>query len=55
LELVSSSSNDLQTPVHREKEAAQTLLVPMASNGLGEKSESAAFLSRDALGLSLVS
>ena len=54
-ELVSSSSNDLQTPVHREQEAAQTLLVPMASNGLGEKSESAAFLSRHALGLSLVS
>ena len=44
-----------KAPVHREKEAAQTLLVPMASNGLGEKSESAAFLSRHALGLSLVS
>ena len=44
-----------QAPVHREQEAAQTLLVPMASNGLGEKSESAAFLSRHALGLSLVS
>src|SRR5512147_1038439 len=29
LELVSSSSNDLQTPVHREQEAAQTLLLPM--------------------------
>ena len=42
-------------PVHREQEAAQTLLVPMASNGLGEKPESAAFLSKDALGLSLVS
>ena len=55
LELVSSSSNDLQTPVRREMEAAETLLVPMASNGLGEKSESAAFLSRHALGLSLVS
>ena len=41
-----------KAPVHREQEAAQTLLVPMASNGLGEKSESAAFLSKDALGLS---
>ena len=44
-----------QAPVHREQEAAQTLLVPMASIGLGEKPESAAFLSKDALGLSLVS
>ena len=44
-----------KAPVHREQEAAQTLLVPMASNGLGEKSESAAFLSKDALWLSLVS
>ena len=44
-----------KAPVHREQEAAQTLLVPMVSNGLGEKPESAAFLSKDALGLSLVS
>ena len=44
-----------KAPVHREQEAAQTLLVPMASNGLGEKPESAACLSKDALGLSLVS
>ena len=44
-----------KAPVHREQEAAQTLLVPMASKGLGEKPESAAFLSKDALGLSLVS
>ena len=44
-----------KAPVHREQEEAETLLVPMASNGLGEKSESAAFLSKDALGLSLVS
>ena len=43
-----------KAPVHREKEAAQTLLVPMASNGLGEKSESNAFLSKDALGLWIV-
>ena len=41
--------------VHREQEAAQNLLVLMASNGLGEKPESAACLSKDALGLSLVS
>ena len=34
-----------KAPVHTEQEAAQNLLVPMASNGLGEKSESAAFLS----------
>ena len=39
-----------KTPVHREQEAGQTLLVPMASNGLGEKPESAAFLNKEALG-----
>ena len=39
-------------PVHREQEAAQSLLVPMASTGLGEKPESAACLRKDALGLS---
>ena len=44
-----------KAPVHREQEAAQTLLVPMASRDLGEKPESAAFLSKDALGMSLVS
>ena len=44
-----------KAPVHREQEAAQTILVPMASRELGEKPESAAFLSKDALGLSLVS
>ena len=44
-----------KAPVHREQEAAQNLLVPMASNLLGEKPESAAFLSKDALGLSVVS
>ena len=42
-------------PVYTEQEAAQTLLVPMASTGLGGKPESAAFLSKDALGLSVVS
>ena len=41
--------------LHSEQEAAQNLLVPMASIVLGEKPESAAFLSKDALGLSLVS
>ena len=44
-----------KAPVPREQEAAQTLLVPMASRDLGEKPVSAAFLSKDALGLSLVS
>ena len=44
-----------KAPVHREQGAAQNLLDPMASNGLGEKPERAAFLSKDALGLSLVS
>ena len=39
-----------KAPVHREQEAAQTLLVPMARNGLGGKPESAAFLSKHALG-----
>ena len=44
-----------KAPVHREQEAAQTLLVPMGSNGLGEKPESSAILSKHALGLRLVS
>ena len=39
-----------KAPVHREQEAAQNLLGPMASNGLGEKPESVAFLNKDALG-----
>ena len=42
-------------PVYTEQQEAQTLLRPMASTGLGGKPESAAFLSKDALGLSLVS
>ena len=41
-----------KAPVHTEQVAAQTLLVPMASNGLGEKPESAAILSKQSLGLS---
>ena len=44
-----------KAPVHREQEAAQTLLVPMVSNGLGEEPERAAFRSKHALGLNLVS
>ena len=43
-----------KAPVHTEQEAAQTLLVPMASRDLGGKPESAAFLSKHALALSLV-
>ena len=42
-------------PVYTEQQEALTLLVPMASTGLGGKPESAAFLSKDALGLSVVS
>ena len=44
-----------KAPVPREQEAAQTLIVPMASNVPGGKPKSAAFLSKHALGLSLVS
>ena len=44
-----------QAAVQREQEAAQTLLVPMARRDLGEISESAAFLNKEALWLSLVS
>ena len=42
-------------PVYMEQQEALTLLVPMASTGLGGKPESTAFLSKDALGLSVVS
>ena len=42
-----------KAPVHREQEAAQNLLVPMASRDLGEKPDSAAFLGKDAVWLSL--
>ena len=44
-----------QAAAPREPEAAQNLLGPKASRDLGEKPESAAFLSKHALGLSLVS
>ena len=43
----------IKAPVHREQEAAQNLLVPMANRDLGEKPERAAFLYKHALGLSL--
>ena len=41
-------------PGYTEQQEAQTLLLPMASTGLGGKPESAAFLSKDALGLWIV-
>ena len=44
-----------QAPAHREPEAAQTLLGRKASTGLGAKPASAAWLSKHALGLSLLS
>ena len=44
-----------KAPVHTDQEEAQTLIVPMESNGLGEKPESPVFWSKHALGLSLVS
>ena len=42
-------------PGNREREAAQTLLGPRASTGLREYQAGALFLSKHALGLSLVS
>ena len=44
-----------KAPVHTEHMEAETRHIRMASNWLGEKPESAAFLSKHALGLSLVS
>ena len=44
-----------QAPVPREREAAQTLLGPRASTGLGAKPASTALLRKHALGLSLLS
>ena len=44
-----------KAPVHTQQEEARNLLVPMASNGLGGKPESDAFLSKHTMGLSLVS
>ena len=43
-----------KSAVHREQEAAQTLLGPGWSLGLGEKKPSVASLSKDALGLLFV-
>ena len=43
-----------QAAVPTEPEAAQTLLGPMGSIGLGENEASAAILSQDALGLRFV-
>ena len=43
-----------KAPVYSAQEAAQNLLVTMASSGLGEKPESAAFLSNVSLLLSLL-
>ena len=40
--------------MHREREAAQTLLGPKGSSRLGEKMASAVFMSKHTLGLSLV-
>ena len=45
----------IKAPVHREQEAAQTLLVPNESNLVGEKQESAAGGSKDAIEQSMVS
>ena len=42
-------------PVPREQEAPETLLGPRASRDQVDKAESAAFMSKHALGLSLVS
>ena len=42
-------------PVPREQEATQALHGPRASRDVGDKPESAAFLNKDALGLSVVS
>ena len=42
-------------PVYTEQQEAQTVLGHRANTGLGEKSSSTAFLSKHALGLSLIS
>ena len=48
-------ANTIKAPVHREQEETQNILGLKASRYQGEKPESAAFLSKHALGLSLVS
>jgi len=55
LELVSRSSNDLQSTIAQGAGGSPDPPCFMASTDLGEKPESAAFLSKHALGLSLVS
>ena len=55
LELVSSSSDHQQSTSAQAAGGSPYPTCPMASNGLGEKPESAVFLSKHALGLSLVS
>ena len=55
MELLPSQATTRKALVHREREAAQTLLGPRASTGLGEKPASTAFLNKHALESSLVS
>ncbi|WP_347046890.1 hypothetical protein, partial [Escherichia coli] len=55
LELVSTSSNHQHSTSAQKEEGSQILLGPRASTDLGEKPESDALLSKQALGLSLVS
>ena len=55
MELVSITRDHQHSTSAQGAGAAQTLLGPKASRDLGEKPESAAFLSKHALGLSLVS
>ena len=52
--LVSSCRDRQPSTVATEPEAAETLLGPTRSIGLGEKHASVAFLSKDALGLRFV-
>ena len=54
MEWVSAPVITSKALVHTEQEAAETLLGPMGSTGLGEKKPSAAFLSKRALGLRLL-
>ena len=44
-----------KAPVHREQEAAQTHLKPVAKGERGEQGGRGAIMNKDALGLSLVS
>ena len=51
MELVSGRGDHPKEAGPTETEAAETLLGPMGSRGLGENEASVAFLSKDALGL----